>query len=195
MNRIFVTGPSWSGKSTTAALIAQVLNLPVVSLDEHDAWKKHLKDKDPCYYIGKRQDPLSPEARAYDAVRHEIVVTTLTAVKWPCVIEGSQLLAVPDVLPAGHTIILCPPRDVVVRNRITRDSWKRIWRSNDPRDHVPFASEEDLETRERIAGMLYDEAAAEVDRVVDLCGFSVVRDLGDVPEAVRKLVRTYTKGQ
>ena len=113
---IFITGACGAGKSTLGRALARQLQLPLHRLDDDPDFRQLVEHEPPEVY--RLTDP--QRYARFQALRRQLLQEAVKLPQ-PHIIEGTHILAVPE-LTAGHRRILVDtPLRQIIRQNLARD--------------------------------------------------------------------------
>ena len=155
LRHIIITGASGAGKSTLAEQLAERLNLPLKSTDQH-----------PIYLARREADPKKwsegkvPAAKVQAEAARDLLLNATE----PGVFEGTGFASLGKKLLAPHELHLVdPPKEEVLKRRLQRWLDRQRLKGLEP-------SEEELLDKNALGNRLYDKIHKHLDRIRNMPG-------------------------
>jgi len=112
---IFVTGACGAGKSTLARMLSHQLKFPLLRLDDDPVFRQMLVDEPDLRRLSDPQRYAQWQALRWQMVRDAVSLPE------PHIIEGTQILAAPELTTGYRRILVDTPLHQIVRQNLARD--------------------------------------------------------------------------
>jgi hypothetical protein len=167
---ILITGACGAGKSTLGKALSRQLHLPLHQLDSDPDFLQLLQPDPPEVY--RLTDPR--RYARWQALRRQLVEEALE-LPFPHVIEGTQILADPELTTGYRRILVDTPPRQIIRQQLARD------RARYAQDPIRYAERNAgapgsaaARLRALRARLIYDGLRPEIDAFRHLAGVELV---------------------
>ena len=167
---IFITGACGAGKSTLGKALARQLQLPLHRLDDDPDFRQLVLPEPPEVY--RLTDP--QRYARFQALRRQLVQEAVKLLQ-PHIIEGTHILAVPELTAGYRRILVDTPLRQIIRQHLARD------RARYAEDPVRYAERNagapgSTAARQRAlrARQIYEGLRPEIDAFRQLPGVEIV---------------------
>lgn len=174
VRHLVITGPSGAGKTTLSGLLSEALNLPVWKVDQERLWKVAKPFRDTLgrypsldWFSDKDDDKPHGWNKMVKRYRKTLKRLVRKALKKPSanILEGCHFLVCPGTLRGHKIVLLDPPEQTVINQRLMRDQAEGKLK--------PDGS--NYTEREAKARFLYEKLRPAVDRMRNMDGVEVLQ--------------------
>ena len=168
---IFITGACGAGKSTLGRALSRQLQLPLHRLDDDPDFRQMLRH-DPPPDLTRLTDP--QRYAQWQALRRHLVQEALKLPE-PRIIEGTHILAAPELSTGYRRILVDTPLHQLIRQHLARDRAKY---AEDPvryaERHAGAPGSAPARQRALRARQIYESLRPEIDAFRQLPGVEIV---------------------
>jgi hypothetical protein len=168
---IFITGACGAGKSTLGRALSRQLQLPLHRLDDDPDFRQMLRH-DPPPDLTRLTDP--QRYAQWQALRRHLVQEALKLPE-PRIIEGTHILAAPELSTGYRRILVDTPLHQLIRQNLARDRAKY---AEDPvryaERHAGAPGSAAARQRALRARQIYESLRPEIDAFRQLPGVEIV---------------------